>query len=166
MQFQMTVWMESEPGVLDRALAVFSRRRIRVSRMVMGVLGDGDTMRTDVWFEAASEADAERVKRQVERGVQVTEVDVSACSEAMAQEVCRVKVGVGAGARRQVVGVATALGAEVTRMTDGHVSLRLTGTPDKVNALLTALAPWPLEDLARTTAGDWPAGTERRAAEV
>ena len=154
MQFQMTIWFENEPGVLDRALAVFSRRRISLTHMVMRVLDDGDSMRADLWFPAENLAAAERVQRQVERGVEVTAVDLASGPALVAQEICRVKVGVGSGARRQVVGIAAAFCAEVTRMHDGHVSLQLTGTPERVEALLTALQAWPLEEVHRTTAGD------------
>jgi acetolactate synthase small subunit len=148
-EFRLTAWLDNEPGVLDRALAAFTRRRIRFRHFQANADPDGHGLELSVVFSAATPLDAHRVAHQVARGVQVWAVAVEGVDHAVEREVALARVLTAVGDRSPLLDLATALGATVVATEADAVVLAFAGERAAVAASLQALAPWDVDAVAR-----------------
>jgi acetolactate synthase-1/3 small subunit len=150
-EFQLTAWMDQEPGVLDRALAALSRRRIRIGHLVTASGPEPGTMVAVVRFDCSPE-DARRAAHQIGRGVQVLGVQLAAVDQAVQRELALVRVRTAPHERPARMAAAEYHRADVVAVDETTVTLAFTGGPEDVNRFVNTLQAWGIESMTRVAA--------------
>jgi acetolactate synthase small subunit len=159
-EFQLTAWLEQEPGVLDRALAAFTRRRVRIGNLVADVDPASGLMRCCVRFRVDSPEDAHRLAHQVARGVQVWAVTVEPLTDAVAREVVLARVRCERSRRPDLLALAASFGGTAVAVSDEYVVLAVSAESERITGFLQALAAeWGLESATRAGVAMPPAPT-------
>jgi acetolactate synthase small subunit len=149
MEFQLMAQMADEPGTLDRALLVFSRRRICPRAVVATEDPERGLMELTVRFEAGSALEAKRLAHQVARGVLVQAVTLEPVDAAVDREMALVRVRCGPDERDRIREAAERLGAEVAAEGAETVVISLAGASAEVRRALSALAPFDIDAVSR-----------------
>jgi acetolactate synthase-1/3 small subunit len=165
MRFQLTLSLENEPGVLDRALAVFSRRRIRIDHLLVSTESPPDKARAVIGFETDGWDAAERLRQQVARGIQVMHTEVQAWEADIRRELALVRVRCRRQDRRQMLSVAACFGAQAVAVTADGVVFSLAAETETVEAFLEAMGDWSIEDSIRTGTALLARGSPRAVSE-
>jgi acetolactate synthase small subunit len=166
MEFQLMAWMADEPGALDRALLVFSRRRICPRAVVADVDRERGCLELTVRFEANSALEAKRLAHQVGRGVLVQAVTLEPADAAVDRETALVRVRCEGGARERLMQTADRLGAEVAAEASDTVVLSVTGPSGHVRRALSALDSFRIDAVSRAAVRVLPTAPTSLAPEL
>jgi acetolactate synthase I/III small subunit len=138
--------LQDHPGVLHRAVSLLRRRGYNIASLAVGRSeADGVSRMTLV----VEEEDVEQVVKQLNRLVEVLQVDDVTHDPTIEREVVLVKVAAG-GNMQSIVSVALGYGATIADVGMGTMLLELSGSPAKVEGFLARLSSFGILEATRT----------------
>ena len=138
--------LQDHPGVLHRAVSLLRRRGFNIASLAVGRSEVEGVSRMTLVVE---QEDVEQVVKQLNRLVEVLQVDDVTHDPTIEREVILVKVAAG-GNMQSVVSVALGYGATIADVGMGTMLLELSGSPAKVEGFLQRLAPFGILEATRT----------------
>jgi acetolactate synthase-1/3 small subunit len=144
----LSVLVENKSGVLARVSALFSRRGYNIESLAVGPTENPDLSRMTIVAEAES-APLEQITKQLNKLIEVIKI-VELDTAAVQRELLLVKVRAPLAERSQVLQTAELFRARVIDVNVDTVTLEATGTPDKLQALLSVLAPLGIKEMAQS----------------
>ncbi|MDI3317906.1 MAG: acetolactate synthase small subunit [Bacillota bacterium] len=160
MEFTLAVRVENEPGVLARVASLVSRRGFNIESLAVGPTEDATVSRITLVCKG-DERDRERLRRQLEKLVEVLEAWPVAEEASVRRELALVRVRAHPGRRSELLQVAGIFRARVVHVDRNALVLEATGDPAKIDAWLEVLGEFGIEEVART--GIVALDRERRA---
>jgi len=145
----LSVLVENKPGVLAHVAGLFSRRAFNISSLAVGPTKDESVSRMTIVVDGAS-TPVEQVARQLEKLVRVLKVVELHEGSAVERELALIKVRAEPDRRAQLLEIAAVFRANVVDMAPGTVVLEATGSPSKLDALLSMLDHYGTLELVRT----------------
>jgi acetolactate synthase-1/3 small subunit len=138
--------LQDHPGVLHRAVSLLRRRGYNIASLAVGRSELEGVSRMTLVVE---QEDVEQVVKQLNRLVEVLQVDDVTHDPTIEREVILVKVAAG-GNMQSIVSVALGYGAAIADVGMGTMLLELSGSPAKVEGFLQRLSPFGILEATRT----------------
>ncbi len=145
----LSVLVEDQPGVLARISALFSRRGFNIESLAVGQTELAGISRMTI-VVAVDDLPLEQVTKQLNKLVNVLKIVELEPDSAVARELVLVKVKADQDIRSQVLDIAGVFRAKVVDVALETVTMEITGSRDKTEALLKLLEPFGIKELSQS----------------
>lgn len=132
--------VENKPGVLARIAGLFSRRGFNIDSLAVGVTEDPDVSRMTITVNAA-EHPIEQVTKQLHKLINVIKITDLDPDNTVARELALIKVKSDARSRGEVMQIAEIFRAKILDVSRKTMTIEITGTAEKIEALELLLKP-------------------------
>ena len=145
----LSIVVENKPGVLARIAGLFARRGFNIESLAVGTTDDPTISRVTLTVDGALHP-IDQVTKQLHKLINVIKIRDLEPEDAVARELALIKVSADEATRPQVLQVAEIFRATVVDVSKRSVTIEVTGTDDKVEALEKMLRPHGLIEMVRT----------------
>jgi acetolactate synthase-1/3 small subunit len=149
LRYTISILVENEFGVLSRIAGMFSGRGFNIeslsvnetvdpaiSRITLQTTGDGSVV--------------DQINKQLNKLIPVVKVVDMSEAPHVERELCLVKVNADSKNRAEVMNVVNTFRARIVDIAAKECIIEVTGTDEKIAALLTLLEPIGVKEIART----------------
>ncbi len=151
MKHTISVLVENKFGVLARVAGLFSGRGFNISSLAVGETMDPAISRmTIVVDDQGAPRIMEQVEKQLNKLINVIKIQEFSRGEAVDRELILVKVKTTAATRSEILEIAQIFRSRVIDVSPQTLVLEVTGTSDKIKAILSLLARYGVKELVRT----------------
>jgi acetolactate synthase-1/3 small subunit len=145
----LSVYVANKPGVLARIAQVFARRGFNIDSLVVSSSVDGDFSRMTI----TAKGDPLGLQQVIEALRKL--IDVLHCvdhtdEDVVVRELALVKVKVSPGERTEALQIADHFGAKTVDLTGSSMILMVTGSTDKLDAMIGLVKKFQVIELVRT----------------
>ncbi|MGI8696543.1 MAG: acetolactate synthase small subunit [Mycobacteriales bacterium] len=147
----LSVLVENKPGVLTRVSALFSRRGFNIDSLAVGPTEDETVSRMTIVVQVES-LPLEQVTKQLNKLINVLKIVELDPAGTVQRELLLVKVRADPTIRSHVLETVTLFRAHVVDVGVDVVTIEATGDAAKVAALLAALEPYGVKEIAQSGA--------------
>lgn len=145
----LSVYVANKPGVLARIAQVFARRGFNIDSLVVSSSVDGNFSRMTI----TAKGDPLGLQQVIEALRKL--IDVLHCvdhtnEDVVVRELALVKVKVSPGERTEALQIADHFGAKTVDLTESSMILMVTGTTDKLDAMIGLVKKFQVIELVRT----------------
>ena len=145
----ISILMENEPGALSRIVGLFSQRGYNIDSLTVAPTDD-ETLSRLTLTTNGNERTIEQITKQLNKLVEVVKlVDLTEGAH-LERELMLVKVKATGAQRAEVKRVADIFRGVVVDITPTMYTIQLTGTSDKLDGFIAALAGTPILEVVRT----------------
>jgi len=141
--------MEDKPGALSHVVTLFRRRNYNIESLAVGHSEVPGVSRMTVVAEGDKRALAQIVKH-LNKLVNVIEVSDVTGEPSVIRELALIKVGAAGSERYKIVQLADIFRAKVVDVSNGSLTVEITGTEDKIDSLIELLRPFGIKEMVRT----------------
>jgi acetolactate synthase-1/3 small subunit len=145
----LAVLVENHPGVLARVAGLIRRRGFNIESLAVGVTDSPDISRITLVVDG-NDAQLQQVSKQLQKLIEVIQVTDLDAANSVARELALVKVQADQERRPQVLQLAGVFRAHVVDVGKDSVIMEVTGTHDKVEALINLSREYGLQEVVRT----------------
>jgi acetolactate synthase-1/3 small subunit len=145
----LSVLVENKPGVLARVAGLFSRRGFNIDSLAVGATEHAEISRMTIVI-SAEDSPLEQVTKQLNKLVNVIKIVELDPAASVQRELLLVKVRADLASRSHVLQTAEAFRARVVDMSPDAVTVEVTGTVHKLEALVRALEPFGIRELVQS----------------
>lgn len=145
----LAVLVENHPGVLTRVAGLIRRRGFNIDSLAVGVTETPDISRMTLVVDG-DEAQLIQVSKQLSKLIEVIRVIDLEPGHSVARELALVKVEADPARRPQVLQLAQVFRANVVDVSPGALTVEVTGTHDKVEALISLAREYGVQEIVRT----------------
>ncbi|BDG58926.1 acetolactate synthase small subunit [Caldinitratiruptor microaerophilus] len=149
MRHVLAVLVENNPGVLARVAALIRRRGFNIESLAVGPTEDRRISRMTLAVEG-DDAIVEQVEKQLNKLVEVLKVSDLDAENSVTRELALVKVHAEPSRRAQILQLADIFRARVVDVGRRHMTIEVTGTQDKVEALINLAREYGIQEVVRT----------------
>ncbi len=145
----LSVLTENKPGVLARVAGLFSRRGFNIESLAVGPTENPDVSRMTI-VVTVDELPLEQVTKQLNKLVNVIKIVELEPASTVRRELLLVKVRADATVRSQVLETVQLFRAKVVDVSPEALTIEVTGTADKLDALLRMLEPFGVREMVQS----------------
>ena len=149
MRHTISVLVENKFGVLARVAGLFSGRGYNIESLSVAPTTDPETSHMTI-ITRGDDRIIEQVIKQLNKLVDVIKVNDLTSKNFVEREMVLIKVSAEEEKRSEVLRVVDIFRGRIIDMSNKGFIIEVTGTEDKVNAMLTLLKPLGLKEIART----------------
>lgn len=149
MRHTLAILVENRFGELARIVGLFSARGYNIESLTVAETLEPQVSRITL-VTSADDASVERLVKQVDKQIRVLSVVDLTTLDRFEREMVLVHVKAGPGnARAEVMQLASIFGANVIDASEGSVTVEVMGERGRVDALLSQLRPFGIQEMAR-----------------
>lgn len=141
--------VENKPGVLVRIAALFSRRSFNIDSLTVGATDNPDYSRMTITVDG-DEVVLEQVTKQLNKLVNVIRVSELLPSESVERELAIIKVAAKKEDRNEIMQIVAIFRAKIIDVSPRSIIVEVTGSQDKVEAMVRLLRQFGIREMART----------------
>lgn len=145
----LSVLVENKPGVLARVAGLFSRRAFNIHSLAVGPTEHPEISRITVVVDV-DDLPLEQVTKQLNKLVHVLKIVELDNAKSVRRELLMVKVRCDSRQRADVLQVVDLFRAHVVDVAPDSLVIEAIGNPDKLEALLAALAPHDIREIVQS----------------
>lgn len=145
----LSVYVSNKPGVLARIAQVFARRAYNIDSLVVSSSVDGKFSRMTITAKGNPEG-LEQIIKQMNKLIDVVHCVDHTGEKAVAQELALVKIAAGLKHRGEALQVAEHFKCKTVDLTDHSMILMVTGSTEKIDALVRMVNKYEIIELVRT----------------
>ena len=145
----LSVLVQYKPGVLARISGLISRRGFNIDSLAVGATENEAVSRMTIVVDV-DETALEQVTKQLNKLVEVLKVVELDPEASVQRELLLIKVRCDASSRSEVVQLTQMFRCNVVDVGLDSVVIEATGTPDKLQALLTVLASYGVREIVQS----------------
>ncbi|NLS79607.1 MAG: acetolactate synthase small subunit [Chloroflexi bacterium] len=149
MRHTLVTLVEDKPGVLTRVAGLFRRRNFNIESLTVGHSETPEISRMTIVVNC-DDAVLEQVIKQLYKLVNVTKITDVTDEQTVIRELALIKVQANASTRAEIIQFAEVFEAKIVDLTRESVTIEITGTEDKVDALCRLLRPFGIKEMVRT----------------
>lgn len=149
MKHTLSVLVENKPGVLTRVAGLFARRGFNIESLAVGTSEDPALSRITITIDG-DEHPVDQVTKQLHKLINVVKIRDLKAETSVAAELLLVRVSGEGEKRTEVLQIAEIFKAKIVDVDRRHVTLRVVGASDKVEAILELLKPLGILEVVRT----------------
>lgn len=149
MRHIVAVLVENNPGVLMRVTALIRRRGFNIESLAVGPTEDPHISRITLVVDG-DDATVEQVEKQLHKLIEVLKVMDLDAERCVSRELALIKVHADPARRAQIMQLAEIFRAKVVDVGRRQLILEVTGSPDKVEALINLAREYGIQEVART----------------
>jgi acetolactate synthase-1/3 small subunit len=147
----ISLLVDNEPGVLSRVVGLFSGRGFNIESLCVAETMDSQVSRITL-VTRGDDAIAEQIKKQLNKLINVVKLYDLTRTECVEREMALVKVKAKAEHRAEILRIVDIFRCKVVDVSPTHYTVEVTGTADKLSAILGLLKPMGIQEIARTGA--------------
>jgi acetolactate synthase-1/3 small subunit len=147
----LSVLVQDQPGVLARIAGLFSRRGFNIESLAVGPTETPEVSRITLVVEVEG-LPLEQVTKQLNKLVNVLKIVELEPATSVQREFMLVKVRADASTRSHVLETVALFRAGVVDVAPEAVTIEVTGSRDKLDALLRVLEPFGIRELVKSGA--------------
>ncbi len=147
----LSVLVEDKPGVLTRVAGLFARRGFNIDSLAVGTTEVPGVSRMTIAVDAATQP-LEQVTKQLNKLVHVLKIVELDETAAVERELALVKVSADGSTRGQVKEIAEVFRAGVVDVDADSITLEVTGSGEKIEAMIRMVTPYGIRELVRSGA--------------
>lgn len=145
----LSVLVENKPGVLARVAGLFSRRAFNIHSLAVGPTEHPEISRITVVVDV-EDLPLEQVTKQLNKLVHVLKIVELDAVRSVQRELLLVKVRCDSRQRAEVLQIVDLFRAHVVDVAPDSLVIEAIGNPDKLEALLAALAQHDLREIVQS----------------
>jgi acetolactate synthase I/III small subunit len=145
----LTAVVEDHPGVLSRVSGMIRRRGFNIQGLSVGPTGVPGRSRMTLTVDARH-AEVDQVEKQLDRLIEVLEIEDLTEVPRISLELALVKLAVSGASREAALAAVRELGGRVVDDHPEQLIVELSGEYQRVESALKALQPFRVVDLARS----------------
>lgn len=149
MKHLLSVLVENQPGVLARVAGLFSRRGFNINSLTVGETENPNLSRMTIVVEG-DQSVLEQVTKQLHKLINVIKITDITESPSVIRELVLIKVKTTAQNRAEAVEICNIFRAKVVDVGKEALMVEITGSEEKIDALIELLRPFGLKELIRT----------------
>jgi len=149
LRYTISILVENEFGVLSRIAGMFSGRGFNIESLSVNETVDPAISRITLQTTGDG-AVVDQINKQLNKLVPVVKVVDMSEAPHVERELCLVKVNADAKNRAEVMNVVNTFRARIVDIASKECIIEVTGTDEKIAALLTLLEPIGVKEIART----------------
>lgn len=145
----LAVLVHNRAGVLARIAGLYSRRGFNIESVAVGRTEDPKISRMTLVAEA-DEDTLEQITKQLNKLVDVIKISDITNDDKVDRELALIKVNATTATRSEIVHIVSIFRAQIIDVSQKTVTIEMTGTEDKIEAMQELLAPYGIRELVRT----------------
>ena len=149
MRHTISVLVENEFGVLARVAGLFSGRGFNIESLSVAETLDPTVSRITLVTRGEDQV-LEQIEKQLNKLINVIEVTDSTETEHVERELVLIKVPVEERTRGELMSIVDIFRAKIVDVSRRTYVIEMTGTEDKVGALIELLKPIGIKEIVRT----------------
>jgi len=149
MKHTISVLVENHFGVLAHVSGLFSSRGFNIDSLAVGETDDPSISRITIVAQG-DEAVLEQIMKQLNKLIDVIKVVDLTGKESIERELVLVKITVTSDTRMEAMQVVQTFRAKIVDVNPHSVTIEVTGTSSKIDAMLELLRPYGVKEVART----------------
>lgn len=150
MKHTLAMQVVNQPGVMTRISALYSRRGYNIESIAVGQTEDPKVSRITLVVEAENEAEIEQITKQLYKLIDVIKISDITKDDAVERELALMKVSATSANRSQLLQIVNIFRAKIVDVALDAVIIEVTGSQDKVEAMIALIKPFGLKELVRT----------------
>jgi acetolactate synthase-1/3 small subunit len=147
----LSILVDNQPGVLSRIAGLFSGRGYNIESLCVAATTDPLVSRLTM-VTVGDNAIVEQIKKQLNKLINVIKVFDLTGTPYVQRELILIKVKARSESRAEILRIVDIFRAKVVDVGQDHYTIEVTGTEDKLNAIVTLLQPIGIKEIARTGA--------------
>lgn len=149
MRHTISVLVENKFGVLTRIAGLFSGRGYNIDTLNVAPTHEATTSRMTI-VTRGDDATVDQIVKQLQKLVDVLDVQDFKEHECIDRELVLVKVGVDSKTRAEVMQITDIFRAKIVDVQPASLSVEITGTESKVEKFLELMKAFGILDITRT----------------
>ena len=149
MKHILSVLVENKPGVLARVSGLFSRRGFNIDSLAVGPTEDADVSRMTIVVDA-DDVKLEQITKQLYKLINILKISDLDPNDSVERELVLIKVNAPPNMRPEIVETANIFRANIIDVSKSTLTIEITGTSNKIQALEDLLRPYGIKELVRT----------------
>lgn len=149
MKHTLSVLVENKPGVLARVSGLFRRRGFNIHSLAVAPTENPDYSRMTIVVDLEDKP-LEQVTKQLHKLINVIKIQDFLPEEAVERELALIKVRSDKQTRSEIIQIVDIFRAKIVDVSQDSLVIEVTGTEDKINAIILLLKPYQIIDVART----------------
>lgn len=145
----ISVLVDNEPGVLSRVTGLFSGRGFNIESLSVGETLEASVSRITL-VTSGSEPIIEQIIKQLRKLINVIKVVDLTETEFVEREMLLIKVKAEASARAEILRITDIFRCKVVDVSPRFLTIEVTGSSGKIEALIDLLEPLGVEEVVRT----------------
>ena len=145
----ISMMVKNRPRVLARVAGLFARRGFNIDSLAVSTTENDGISRMTV-ASAADEATLKQICKQVSKLHDVVKVIDHSEHAVIERELCLCKVSVDKAGRADLVQLCDIFRGDVVDIGNGSVTIQLVGDKDKVDAFVTLISDYTIEEMVRS----------------
>jgi len=141
--------VENKPGTMLRIVGLFSRRGFNIDSLTVGATENPDYSRMTITVEG-DEVILEQVTKQLNKLVNVIRVSEMDPNESVDRELAIIKVAAKKEDRSEIMQIVSVFRAKIIDVSPRSLIVEVTGTNDKIEAMVRLLRQFGIKEMART----------------
>ncbi|MDM5154021.1 acetolactate synthase small subunit [Bacillus sp. DX1.1] len=146
----VTATVRNQSGVLNRITGVMTRRHFNIESISVGHTESSDISRMTFVVHVENEQQVEQLIKQLHKQIDVLKVSDITEEALIARELALIKVATTSVSRSELYSLIEPFRAAVIDVGKDSIVVQVTGTQEKVEALIELLRPYGLKEIART----------------
>jgi acetolactate synthase I/III small subunit len=149
MKHTLSVLVENKPGVLTRVAGLFARRGFNIDSLAVAETESHAVSRMTITVDE-QDSTVEQVTKQLHKLINVLKITDLDPSGSVERELLLIKVKADASSRSGIMQIVEIFRAKIIDVGPEVLIIEMTGTREKVSALMELLAPFGVVELMRT----------------
>ncbi|WP_459501002.1 acetolactate synthase small subunit [Bacillus sp. C1] len=146
----VTATVRNQSGVLNRITGVMTRRHFNIESISVGHTESSDVSRMTFVVHVEREQQVEQLIKQLHKQIDVLKVSDITEEAMIARELALIKVATTSVSRTELYSLIEPFRAAVIDVGKDSIVVQVTGTQEKVEALIELMRPYGLKEIART----------------
>ena len=149
MKHTLAVLVENQPGVLSHVAGLFARRGYNIESLAVGETEDSSISRITLVVEG-DEKVIEQVSKQLNKQVEVIKVNDITNEEIVVRQLLLLKVAADLNTRQEIMQIVEIFRCRIVDIGKRSLIVEATGDEEKIQAIITSLRPFGIQELVRT----------------
>lgn len=145
----LSILVDNEPGVLSRIAGLFSGRGYNIESLSVAPTNEPNISRVTMVTTGAAQI-IEQIKKQLHKLINVITVHDLTGKAYVHRELALIKVYTKPDTRAEILRTADVFRAKVVDVGNEHYTVEVTGSEDKIAAILKIFQPLGIKEIVRT----------------
>lgn len=145
----LSVLVENKAGVLSRISGLFSRRGFNIDSLAVGTTQDETISRMTIVVNG-DDYIVEQVSKQLNKLIDVIKIKRLDEKDTVSRELSLIKVGANSETRSHIIQIVNIFRAKIIDVSHETLTIEMTGTPEKHEALFDLLSPYGIKEIVKT----------------
>ena len=141
--------VQDRPGVLNKIASKWRQRAFNIESLTVGHSEVPGLSRMTFTVDGASH-DIEQVTKQLYKVIEVVKLTDVTSEAVVARELALIKVSASKDNRSAIIEIANMFRANIVDVAADSLVIEVTGTEDKIDAIVAMVTPFGLKELVRT----------------